>query len=184
MYFSYSKQHAICNAHLIRELRYCEEELGVKWAHRLRRYLEDLNKLVKSTELSDSDKECLEGSYSDLITEATQESPDVDKPMGQRSKEANLLFRMRKYHQEILRFMWDLEVPFTNNQAERDLRMVKVQQKISSQFRTLDGARAYALIRSFISTLKKNSYQVLDGIRLYQQHPKALLNQLFKPLQE
>ena len=68
------------------------------------------------------------------------------------------------YKGDILRFMYDLEVPFDNNQAERDVRMMKVQQKISGTFRSVQGARSFCPIRGYISTMKKNNLPVIDAI--------------------
>jgi transposase len=81
----------------------------------------------------------------------------------------NLLIRLRDYKQDALRFLSDPDVPFTNNQAEQDIRMIKVKQKISGGFRTLSGAQMFATIRSFLSSMRK------QGINLFQaiQHPYA-----------
>jgi transposase len=72
-----------------------------------------------------------------------------------------LISRFAKYKQAILRFIHDPRVPFDNNQAERDIRMMKVKQKVSGTFRTMKGAEQFARIRGFISTLRKQNYDVL-----------------------
>ena len=81
------------------------------------------------------------------------------------TKTKNLLDRFRGYNDDILRFMHDFEVPFENNQAERDVRMMKVQQKISGTFRSAQGARSFCRIRGYISTVKKNKLSVIDAIK-------------------
>ena len=82
-----------------------------------------------------------------------------------KSKPANLLERLDVLRDDVLRFTVDLEVPFTNNLAERDIRMTKLQQKISGCWRTLEGAEAFATIRSYISTARKHDINVLDALR-------------------
>ena len=82
-----------------------------------------------------------------------------------RTKAQNLLHRMRKYGNDFLAFLNDPNIPFTNNLAEQDVRMMKVQQKISGCFRTLTGAKVFARIRSYLSTLRKNEQDILAGIR-------------------
>jgi transposase len=85
----------------------------------------------------------------------------------------NLLLRLKNYREAVLRFMMDPQVPFTNNQAEQDIRMMKCKQKISGGFRTLLGAEQFARIRGFLSTAKKQGWNVMAVIR------KALLGEDF-----
>jgi transposase len=82
-----------------------------------------------------------------------------------RSKSRSLLERLRDYEQDVLRFMSEPDVPFTNNQGENDIRMTKVQQKISGCFRSLEGAQAFCLIRSYLSTCRKNHCSPSEALR-------------------
>ena len=111
--------------------------------------------------------------YDDITKMGLEENPpplDMDaqpKKRGRKkqTKVKNLLDRFIGYKGDILRFMYDFEVPFDNNQAERDVRMTKVQQKISGTFRSTQGANSFCRIRGYISTAKKNMISVIDAIR-------------------
>jgi len=142
-------------------------------------------------EAKDNAKTCLEleqlidfeRRYSSIIVLRFQENPFFEvwpRPKGQqvrlkKTKARNLLERLNKYRTETLDFMFDFRIPFGNNQAERDIRMTKVQQKISGGFRSLQGAKIFCRIRGYISTVKKNSIPVLGAIR------DALLGNPFVP---
>ena len=110
--------------------------------------------------------------YDNIIKMGLGENPpplDLDtqpKKRGRKkqTKPKNLLDRFVGYKDDISRFMYDFEVPFENNQAERDVRMMKVQQKISGTFRSVQGARSFCRIRGYISTVKKNKLSVIDAI--------------------
>lgn len=179
MYFGYGKSHAICNAHLIRELRNAEEEHNLRWAHKIRRFLSDLNDLTSEEKLNLQDYELIKKEYKKLISRTFRKHPEYEVRRGERTGPGNLLWRLRKYQFEILRFCHEPDVPFTNNQAERDLRMAKVQQKISGHFRSALGSKIFARFRSFISTLKKRKVEVWDWmVKVFQpQNPSYI--QLF-----
>jgi transposase len=81
-----------------------------------------------------------------------------------RSKARNLVERLAKLQQETLRYLRDFQVPFDNNLAERDIRMMRVQQKVSGSFRSYQGALAFCRIRSYISTIRKHGLSVIDAI--------------------
>ena len=110
--------------------------------------------------------------YRGILAEAEKENPvppkQGDKERGRtaRTKTRNLLDRMRNYEDDILRFMTDVDVPFTNNRAEQDIRMVKVQQKISGSFRSWDGAQFFCRIRGYLSTCEKHDVSSADALKL------------------
>ena len=107
--------------------------------------------------------------YQALVADGLTNNPAVVAVPGQKgrtkqSKARNLLLRLQQRQEEILRFMTDFRVPFDNNLAERDLRMMKVQQKISGCFRAVAGAQAFCRIRSYISTVRKHGMNVLSAL--------------------
>jgi transposase len=113
--------------------------------------------------------------YRDLLQEAERECPPPEEPAAKkkgktaRSTARNLLERLQKFENETLRFMDEEIVPFSNNQAENDLRMTKVQQKISGCFRSMDGAKVFCRIRSYLSTCRKQGVSASEGLRLLFQ---------------
>jgi transposase len=115
--------------------------------------------------------------YRQILVTAEQECPE-NKISRAQTKSRNLLERLVAYEEEPLRFMKDEETPFTNNQGERDLRMNKVQQKISGCFRTERGARDFCLIRSYLSTCRKQGVQPMKALRLLLEgkKPKFMKN--------
>ena len=125
--------------------------------------------------------------YRRLLKKADEECPPPDKPPSgkrgrlKRSKSRNLLERLRDYEADVLRFMDDNAVPFTNNQGERDIRMTKVQQKISGCFRSLEGAEAFCRIRSYLSTCRKHNVGVGEALeRLFRGEWPEFIQELLK----
>ena len=165
-YFKFDQcQHGLCGAHLLRELVYAYEEEKQAWALKMKIFLEDLNDLVRDGPLTEKEKYLLRAEYEKLQTEAELECPQavrVSKFIRRGTKARNLLERLKKYDVEVLRFM-DSKIPFTNNQAERDLRMSKVKQKISGHFRGESGAAIFARIQSFVSTMRKQKLPLFES---------------------
>jgi transposase len=175
VYFKYSCKHALCNAHHIRELIFAFEQEGQIWAQKMIDCLLEIKESVekageKGKLITSSLMRKYEKKYKDILRLGFRKNPieksDTIKKRGRpkKTKTQNLLFRLRDYQNETLAFMYDLDVPFDNNLAERDIRMIKVQQKISGLFRTMTGAEQFCKIRSFISTVKKQEFNVIESI--------------------
>jgi transposase len=184
-YLVYLCVHVFCNAHLLRELKFLLEEMNQKWAGQMTDLLLKMHQFVQDqpeTMLGLTEKEMapwLE-KYQQILSEGYETNPEPPVRTGKRgrpkkTKAQNLLERMDHYQKNVLAFLYDFRIPFTNNQAEQDIRMIKVQQKISGGFRTLEGARMFARIRSYISTVRKHRLNVFGMIT------HALEGQPFRP---
>jgi len=183
-YFKYDCAHGLCNAHHLRELTFVHEQHDQSWAKDMIDCLLDIKKTVDETrEMSDSiSKEQIrrfETRYQDILDEGYNKNPlpvkdPAKKKRGRQKKTQarNLLERLDEHREKALAFMYDFDVPFDNNLAERDLRMIKTQQKISGTFRSQRGAGAFCRIRSYISTVRKNAVNVIDAIEnIFKGHP-------------
>jgi transposase len=173
-------RHALCNAHHLRELTFVEEELQQAWAGRLKDLLQEMRTAVDqahamgATQLPTAQREAFRTRYEALLAEGLAANPqpppsaDTGAPRrrGRRkqSPTRNLLDRLWTYEHEALLFLDDFAVPFDNNQAERDLRMVKVQQKISGTFRSPVDAHAFCRLRSVLSTWRKQHRSALAAL--------------------
>jgi transposase len=174
-YDALSCDHSRCNAHLLRELKAFDEE-GQAWAKNLAKSLLDLKKAADEArennldQIDSAHRKRLHADYDKWVKLGLKEHPEKTRPEGKRgrvgqSKETNLLRRLRDKREEVLHFSNDLSVPFDNNQAERDLRMIKVQQKVSGCFRSKEGAKRFCAISSFISTIRKQGRNVIETIK-------------------
>lgn len=168
--------HALCNAHLLRELTFLHETTGQAWNQRMMDLLVAANKDCNAARalgekaLAQSKIEQILAEYEAILRDGEGCHPAAVKTAKQRGRVKqttafNLLRRMREHADEVLRFVSDLSVPFTNNLGERAIRMPKVKQKISGCFRTLDGAENFAVIRSYLDTLHKQGHNLLDALR-------------------
>ena len=174
-YWQYGQcAHALCNIHHLRELIFVEEQLGQPWAKELKELLLEIKQGVSDARgqgqerLPAEVKREFAGRYDALLEIGFKANPPP-KPTGKAGrpklgKAGNLLERLRAHKGATLAFMEDFSVPFDNNQAERDIRMVKVRQKISGCFRTITGAARFCRIRGYISTLRKQGMPVLAAL--------------------
>ena len=182
-YEQYSCSHALCNAHLLRELKYIYEEMGRAWAGEMIGLLVEANNKKKDDELTVKIVQEMEQRYEQIINEALLKEPPEPivkkKKRGRKAKNKSLrlIETFRDKRENILRFLHNKEVPFDNNLAERDIRMVKLKQKISGCFRTSQGAEVFCRIRSYISTVKKQGINVLDALEVaLNGQPVSFLN--------
>lgn len=168
--------HSYCNAHILRELNGIFQKDNVQWSEDMHTLLTNMNiaahkaKENHKDELSQAQIQKFIKNYEKIIQSANKYYPPPDKTTKKargrpkQEKGKNLLDRLSKYQNETLRFLSDFRVPFTNNLAERDLRMIKVKEKISGSFASFKGGEIFCRIRSYISTLKKNNIAVLQGL--------------------
>ncbi|GAN31640.1 MAG: hypothetical protein UZ01_01796 [Candidatus Brocadia sinica] len=175
-YYTYPCTHALCNAHHLRELEgVWEEDNKQQWAKEMKALLEEINRATCDAGgmLGADESEKYRHRYRVILQNAEAESPPPDETNRKgkrgrvkRTKARNLLERLRKYEDDVLRFMDNKNVPFTNNLAENDIRMTKVQQKISGCFRSLEGARIFCRIRSYLSTCRKQGVNLRQALKM------------------
>jgi transposase len=170
-YLAYDKaKHGLCNAHHIRELVFVYEEQKEDWALLMKNLLLTAWQKAQGPPFSKEDISVIELEYKKIINEGFKYHNSL-KPLprgkGGRQKQRdgkNLLDRLHDHQESVLRFLYDLNVPFTNNQAEQDIRMMKLKQKISGCFRSFTGGQYFCRIRSYLSTARKQGWAILDAI--------------------
>jgi transposase len=180
--------HVLCNAHHLRELRGLIENEKEVWAEEMQaflckalRYNKVYRELGKDS-LPEFYLTLLSREYDEIIASGLSYHQNLE-PVLRKGKRGrfkqrvgkNLLDRFLNKKDAILRFLYDLSIPFTNNQAERDIRMMKLQQKISGCFRTLTGAELFVKIRSYISTAKKQRWDIIEALNQALQGTPMLL---------
>jgi transposase len=186
-YLSYTRfeacRHSLCNAHLLRELVFVEESdpRQAVWTKPLSVLLIEIKEAAAQAraagqgQLGEKSRSAYLRRYDRLLKKADKLNPyppqveaEGHAAKKQRrpplSPPRRLVNRLSRRRDEVLRFMTDLAVPFTNNGAERDLRMVKVQQKIGGCFRTAEGARDFCRVRSYLSTARKQGHPLLSAL--------------------
>lgn len=167
-------EHALCNAHHLRELTFVEEEHEQEWAGEMKALLMEIEETVREEvasggrRVASETKREFERRYQEVLKAGLKANPPAERTgkrgRAKQTKGKNLVDRLDKHRLWVLRFMHDFGVPFDNNQAERDLRMIKVRQKISGGFRTEEGAGAFLRIRGYISTVRKQGENVLAAL--------------------
>jgi transposase len=179
--------HALCNAHHLRELKALVEIEKEDWARRMQRLLRRACHAVNLAREQDVPLKprliaLVERRYDAIVADglAFHEAQPVlarTKPRGRPPRRVghNLLLRLGTHKQDVLRFLTDPRVPFTNNLAERDGRMMKLRQKISGGFRSEEGAQDFAVIRSVLSTARKQGWDILATLT---GDPDRLLSQI------
>jgi transposase len=193
-YQHYACGHALCNAHHLRELQYVLEHYAQPWAFQMSLLLVTIHRQVEAAKaqgqrmLSQSDLAAFDARYQAILAQGFAENPlpPLDqvstktrkRGRPRRSPPRNLLERLQTHSASVLGFMDDFTLPFDNNQAERDLRMMKLKQKISGGFRSEDGVRRFCRIRGYLATLRKQGLNVLDALlNLFSGHPQSPLPQ-------
>jgi transposase len=172
MYWAYGAHHAVCGAHLVRDLAGIAEVPGHRaWCEQMTTTLLEANKACDQARtrgqphLGPAALSAINDAYQAALRAAlAATSTDRPHPKGPQRDAANLACALHEYQTEILAYTRDLDVPFTNNQAERDLRMIKVQQKISGGWRTQSGIKAFADVRSYIDTTRKHGHNPLHAL--------------------
>lgn len=175
--YNYGKEHIECNVHISRYLKGCFENTTHKWALKMRSFLCSLNehrkKLIETgvTEISLDKLQKYEERYDEILKEGYEENKKIKKKF-LRQEEQRLLNRLSKYKENHIKFLKDFTVPFDNNLSERDLRNVKIKQKISGYFGNLEKAKNFFNIKSIIMTLKKQRKDFYSEIyKKYEKNP-------------
>jgi transposase len=176
-YDHYPCAHSLCGAHLLRDCTYVEEQEQQEWAGQMHDLLLSMVAAAEEWRLRGAkavpgeERDEWIAQYFDLLASGFAAQPpfsaeQVPKQQGRRKQSAakNLLDDLLRRAEQVLAFLDDLSIPFTNNQAERDLRMVKVQQKIAGTFRSEDGATAFCRLRSYLSTMRKQGHAMLAAL--------------------
>ena len=174
-YFTFPCDHALCNVHHLRELTFVAERQQQAWAGELKALFLEMNAAVAAARAAGERHlgwvrlALFVGRYRRVVQQGLDANPPQEKPPDRpgppkRSKAGKLALRLARDADAVLRFLVDFTVPFDNNQAERDLRMVKVQQKIAGCFRTASGAEQFSRIRGYLSTARKQGHSPLVAL--------------------
>lgn len=195
-YFAFTLcRHFLCNAHLQRELVYLHEQMDQPWAGKMIALLLDAKQLRECAKSPPATAKCvldegvlqsIRNRYSDIVLEGLGNNPEPPPPPPgkrgtiKRSKALNMLIRLEERYEEIMGYFEYGHVPYDNNQAERDLRMMKVREKISGTFRSESHAKAFCDLRSVISSARKQSLPILETLTALIRSPSQLGERLAK----
>ncbi len=168
-------RHALCNIHHLRELTFLEEQYQQAWAKELKALLLEMKAAAEQARaaglhrLPPAAHSAFVARYEAVLAAGHAANPPPARRPRQRGRvkqtpARNLLERLWLGQEQVLAFLDDLRIPFDNNQAERDLRMLKVQQKVSGAFRSMAGAQAFSRLRGYLSTLRKQGVQLLAAL--------------------
>lgn len=174
-YLDYLCRHSLCNIHHLGDLTFCLEQEKSQWAADMKALLLEMKDITDNSKaqglqsLDEQQQEQLTAKYDLLVQEGYLQHPVAEKQPAKRgivkkSKTQNLLERFKNHREDIIRFIRDFSIPFGNNVAEQAVRMMKVKQKISGCFRSKEGATSFATIRSYIDTMRKNGFSIMDAI--------------------
>lgn len=196
-YFTFLCYHVLCNAHHLRELTYAQEQFEQGWARKIRECLLEANDAVFAakaqgkTALSAQQLAHFSDRYDMALAEGKKEVLLLPAPKPKKTKKGgkpaqhkvkNLYDRLIEFKGATLAFMYDFSIPFTNNQGERDIRMLKVMLKISGCFRSVLGAKMFARARSYISTAKKQGINVMEAVTaIFSGNADPLIRRMTKP---
>jgi transposase len=176
-YFDFDAcSHSLCNAHILRELESLQEQ-GSKWAPKMKDFLLELFDLSQKATVIVPGKDDWVQKYKQICHDADfEEPPPTHGKRGRpkNSKGRNLLNRLAKHQDGVLAFAFLEGGPFTNNQAERDIRPLKTKQKVATSFRTFKGAQHHARIQSFVSTLRKHNMSVFQNLIKVLEHKQVV----------
>ena len=178
-YFTYDNvNNALCGAHLLRDLKFVEDSTKGRWATNMKNLLQEAAKTVAERKsmriLYEDEYKRLQSNYRNILTRAKKELPPFPEATGKRGRpkhtEAqNLWLRLKEHEEAVLRFSRDKNVDFTNNRAERDIRINKLKQKVSGCFRTFKYAKHFCRISSYLKTMRYRGYSSMEAIMLALQ---------------
>jgi transposase len=176
-FYKYGDLHATCGAHLLRNLKGLHDSCKIEWANKFRKFYSELNDYKKSTNMCSPEKfATVEREYDEMLTVGKLELAQMESKSFAANELRKMLKRLEDYKGAYLLFLRDYAAPFTNNQAERDLRSLKTKQKVSGCFRSYAGAATFVRLKSYILTAKRKQRCVLDAIaELFSSPLQALV---------